>query len=1641
MKAQKMKTFIFLLLALIYHIKTDANTAQVIVHDDSEYPKVYALEDQSVLVITSDRGVQKSTMTLLDPKGNIIFANTPLANLSFTGNAGIIQTLSANGAQSKFLISHHNKQNLPGQSPNEFLSEFNQQAVTSSTKIKGSLYQQRSLVALKSGKVFMAGIEPPTAFGANVNVTLDIYDPINKKFGNGISFNDASSKYISCFELTKDNVYCVYVSFENSFVTKLRIKHIKISNMTLRCEDKENKQIIKTFYTVFNFIKAIKFNDKEAIVLFQTGNTNNPPRYGNSGKDLYYYHLEINEDSVHVKRYEYLYDGCLYREDAEDYNADIAVLSEKRVYVTCETESGRLRGFAIYPDKEEWDEFNFNNFDAEYVKNPTFVKFEKSLGLFYTYVGVNQNSKVAYQIMNYPDCKNYRDGTITLPKYTKMELDFSGKVFIINAYPADRQNEEIYVRFQDLGNFVLTNSKGNIEVNKDYSSLLRVNVTSDGSDGVFSLLYTATRMDSLDGQISGRTCKINLNTPRCLPQCYSCAETGDDISHKCLLDCAEGPYYRDVDPKQKETDYWGYTFNCPRCDKSCSSCYGPFLFKPINTTNCKKCDYNNGYYHFVDDERTCISEETQDDWEKYFGHAIYLDKNHNSTNKTTWRWKYCHPNCRKCHGPGTNDDNQCDVCKKDLYFYCNQTIGNGIPGSCHNDCVDNGFTLEESEGMQKCCPCAVKECKVCRSNPYCDNCFPPFFRNPDNLSCVPECGYCLAGDRNTWKCVNCKKEYKEEKYNLNGTCVDKSQLAITPYYPDPYFEGREHHVVDDTCNLVWGCKEGCFKCNPWYTENCTECSKGYYKEDFYSETQPETFSCFTEDECKGTTLFQYDHFKRIGGVPTKINNELVCYNCLLREGNCRQADEIVCGPRARRTYIDIPRYCKLSNCYARCASCDDWGNSCFHNCTSCRDSGTYGLVLYDPPNGKYGNCIRYSHKCKGLPYYHDYDLAEKLGLDEDNCGQDCDVCLTNGTCTENYPFYVIETRECVELCPFNEVLTKTCLMGHPNAGFIFLKNPFDTQNIFNPINQNINIKQLVSNTFFETFIKYYNISISNEETKIFNNLGTGQIINLQNSQIIVGNNISLELTSVGLELEKIKQLGTQLFGSLTTEKKEDKTSAIDLSECQKILKEKYGLPSEEDIMIIKGDTLKELSLEYLGNQVDYQLFSYSLGAFLPLNDCKAKEVEVTVSNPFKIENLIQALQSKTSAAISDGYDVFDSKSPFYHDICTPFTNENGNDVLIDDRQADYFSNTKLCEKGCTFVSYNATTNYYTCNCPIKDSINQQLDASEDVSQKLPESFYKKHKYSNIEVFKCSSQVFSSKGQKKNFGSYVLIACIASFIGSVVFYFIKGTLALSKTFDDLAENPIPANPPKNESKTSERDIKGKKTGYKDCVMNEEQLNNAPYGIAEKHDDRGYLRLYWSLLKIKQIFIFTFYTCTDYNIRVLKIALFILFFAFYFAFTALFFNDSIMREIYKYKGNTNAAIHVPNIILSSLCCIIMNFIVRFVTLSERDISKINCETNPDNKKKLCKSTEKILKIKVIILFAVSFILLGICWYYVSAFCAVFKNSQGHYFVNVFISFLVCNLWPCMTSLIPPIFRKQGIKNKSPCMYKASQIIAYF
>ena len=59
-----------------------------------------------------------------------------------------------------------------------------------------------------------------------------------------------------------------------------------------------------------------------------------------------------------------------------------------------------------------------------------------------------------------------------------------------------------------------------------------------------------------------------------------------------------------------------------------------------------------------------------------------------------------------------------------------------------------------------------------------------------------------------------------------------------------------------------------------------------------------------------------------------------------------------------------------------------------------------------------------------------------------------------------------------------------------------------------------------------------------------------------------------------------------------------------------------------------------------------------------------------------------------------------------------------------------------------------------------------------------------------------------------------------------------------------------------------------------------MNNLEYEMAIKYDKRTYFQYYWSLLKKKQLILFTFLPNNDYNITYIKIILFIISFSLFF-----------------------------------------------------------------------------------------------------------------------------------------------------------------
>ena len=86
-------------------------------------------------------------------------------------------------------------------------------------------------------------------------------------------------------------------------------------------------------------------------------------------------------------------------------------------------------------------------------------------------------------------------------------------------------------------------------------------------------------------------------------------------------------------------------------------------------------------------------------------------------------------------------------------------------------------------------------------------------------------------------------------------------------------------------------------------------------------------------------------------------------------------------------------------------------------------------------------------------------------------------------------------------------------------------------------------------------------------------------------------------------------------------------------------------------------------------------------------------------------------------------------------------------------------------------------------------------------------------------------------------------------------------------------------------------------------------------------------------------------------------------------------------------------------------------------------------------------KYMKIKFAIFFILNFILLGLFWYYLTCFNAIYKNTQIYLIENTFISFGFSLFYPFIINIFPSIIRSCSInsleKNNEYC-YKISQIV---
>ena len=226
------------------------------------------------------------------------------------------------------------------------------------------------------------------------------------------------------------------------------------------------------------------------------------------------------------------------------------------------------------------------------------------------------------------------------------------------------------------------------------------------------------------------------------------------------------------------------------------------------------------------------------------------------------------------------------------------------------------------------------------------------------------------------------------------------------------------------------------------------------------------------------------------------------------------------------------------------------------------------------------------------------------------------------------------------------------------------------------------------------------------------------------------------------------------------------------------------------------------------------------------------------------------------------------------------------------------------------------------------------------------------------------------------------------------------------------------------------------------FNDEELNSLSYKEAIKYDKRTYIQYYWALIKKKQLILFTFVLDNDYNIFTIKLALFLFSFSLYFSVNTLFFEDKTMHTIYINKGKLSILYQIPVILYSTIISSVISIIIKIFALSEKEILKIR--KIKDKPESLKKSSElaKSLKLKFNIFFLISLLFLVLFWYCISAFCAVYKNTQKILIKRTLGSFGLSLIYPFGLNLFPGLFRipsLRAVSKDKECLYKFSRILA--
>ena len=208
---------------------------------------------------------------------------------------------------------------------------------------------------------------------------------------------------------------------------------------------------------------------------------------------------------------------------------------------------------------------------------------------------------------------------------------------------------------------------------------------------------------------------------------------------------------------------------------------------------------------------------------------------------------------------------------------------------------------------------------------------------------------------------------------------------------------------------------------------------------------------------------------------------------------------------------------------------------------------------------------------------------------------------------------------------------------------------------------------------------------------------------------------------------------------------------------------------------------------------------------------------------------------------------------------------------------------------------------------------------------------------------------------------------------------------------------------------------------------------------------FFRVYWSILGREHNIIFTFFNWNDYNLFSIKLSKLFFLICTDMALNVFFFSDESMHNIYVSGGEFNFFDQITQMILTTIVSQVLQVFLNFLTMTDIHYYDIkNMPKDQLNKKKVF-SVIKIIKCKIIAFYIFTFILFLFYWYAITAFCAVYENTQKIFITDSLSSFIMGLIYPFLLYIFPTGLRFLSLlateRKNLECLYSLSDIIPFF